>query len=332
MLGSVSSYLFAPLGKHALGILRICLVSYLSIFELPALMLVLHGVHEIPAEFMNPSIILSILPYELAPESDIYLKVVLELLAALAVFGAFTRLSLVLFSGGWLYLSAVASAWGWHDHGPSLIVQVLLVMAFAPGIDAYSIDRTLRKRHLRGEERRRWLVASNEPAWGLKLILCLIAFFYFASGATKMYNAGFRWLDGNTLGFYLSGRSVSSHIQQYVAVEGKPSQTFRDGIGLESYIYGARPTEFAKHLAGDARIMLAGTIAAVALELFMPLILLGPGFCFVLLSIAATFHIGVYYLMGIPFISWIVLDLCLAYGAFRKLTSSDKSGNGQIKE
>ena len=321
--------LFSRLGSHPLGLLRFCLVGYLSLVELPRLLMSLAAANEIAAEFRHTPWILNYLPLPFPmPAEDIQLfGLGLLLLGILASLGVFTRVTLGLFSLGWIYLSASDSAWGWHDHGPSLICQVLLVLCFAPGAAAHSIDRYLwRRSRAAGESVDSYIGDRQAKRWGLTLILCLVALFYFTSGASKLRFGGMRWIDGSTLSFYLSGKSLSSHIQQLSGRESIPSdQKWRDGIGVDYYLYGARPNAIAKRLADSKPIMVVASISAVLIELLMPLILFSRRARALLLPAAAGFHIGVYYLMGISFLSWVVLDLCLALWSESEIVSESQS-------
>ncbi len=306
-----SHFWFAPVELLPLGILRIVLIGYLF-FTLPERFLVLHWSQDMPQEFMVLGLALrySPIPYPLIDPWIEYFEIALRILGALATLGIFTRISLGFFTIGYWYLAAVDSAWGWHDHGPSLVAQVLLVLCIAPGVSALSIDRFFLNRS--STLRNRLGIGLVGKRWGFQMIFVLLSLFYFTSGFSKLRYGGVQWMNGETLSFYLSGKSVSNRIQQYgSSASVTPDEKWRDGVGLDHYLYGARPSLLAKQIA-DSKILCAIlAIGTIFFEMFFILILLGGPLRDLLLICGAVFHASIYFLMGISFFPWILIELCL---------------------
>lgn len=310
----LNSLFFGSEKIYQLALLRFALVAYL-VFELPGHFFNLHGALSMPAEFMNPGIFLrySPLPFPIPElEIDTYHTIMIEL-GALAALGFLTRISLFLFTLGYAHLLAIESAWGWHDHGPSLVAQVLLLLCFAPGTTSYSIDslwRAVKKRregdfwkHFSGAEVKRW---------GFVTLLLLVSTFYFTSGLSKLRYGGTYWPNGKTLSFYLSGMSRSNHLQQYGSALNVPAALkWKDGYGLQFYIYGANPSPVAKQLAQEPGVAAFGAMGAVLLELLFPLIFLGRRIRSLILLASGIFHFCIYQFMGIAFFTWCIIDFSL---------------------
>lgn len=308
-------WLFGHGSPLCLGVLRILLIGYLTTC-IPQLVADVEAAGELPAEFMAPGVVLRWhpLPFPLPVHWIGGFQTVLMQVGLLASVGLFTRFTTFGFAFGYVYLEAVQSAWGWHDHGPSLVIQVVGVMPFLPGIDSLSLDR-LWRRVFRGDGSVRMasaLVGPTVPRWGVQLVLILVATFYFASGFAKLRISGLDWLDGHTLSFYMSGNSLSSRVQQLGTMSSVGSEDgWRDGIGLTHYLYGARPSGLARRMAEVPNLMAALSVATVALEVGFPLILAGGVLRTVLLLAGAAFHVAIYFLMGISFVPWAIIDFAM---------------------
>ncbi len=308
-------WLFRRQSPYCLGILRILLIGYLTT-RIPQLIADVEVAAELPAEFMAPGILLRWhpLPFPFPARWIGGFQTVMMQLGILAALGLFTRATGLLFAVGYIYLEAIQSAWGWHDHGPSLVVQVVAVMPFLPGVDSLSLDLVWRRlfRPRRGQPLAAALIGAAAPRWGVQLVLVLVATFYFASGFAKLRISGVEWMDGQTLAFYMSGNSLSSHIQQIGTLPSvDAAERWRDGIGLTHYLYGARPVDLARRMAEIPALMVVLSVATIALELAFPLVLAGGALRTGLLLSGACFHLSIYYLMGISFFPWTVIDFAM---------------------
>lgn len=300
-------------------LIRVFLIGYLLI-DLPDHFMGLHGVGGLPEEFMARSFLVQKIPLPFPfPELhiDTYHTVMLEL-GCLVILGLFTRVALAIFTFGYAYLLGVESAWGWHDHGPSLIIQILAVLVIAPGLNCCSITnlwawarRRIQFKNIEFDTRRDFIGAA-QPLWGFFLICILVSTFYLASGTSKLRFGGFHWLNGQPLAFYLSGISRSNQLQQYGSRVVVPaSERWRDGFGIDFYLYGANPSSLGKYIGADPLYRKVGACAATFFEILYPLMLFGGRFRFFMCLSAALFHLSVISLMGISFMPWVVLNFCL---------------------
>ena len=312
---------------HSLGLLRLLLIAYLTT-QVPDLVADVEAAGRLPREFMEPGLLLRLhpLPFPMPSHWIGGFQLVMIQLGVLAALGFLTRFSVLGFALGYAYLKAVQSAWGWHDHGPSLVVQILFVLPFLPGITSLSADNL--RRRLFGSPSDVSFVSSMigppVPRWGVVLVMVLVATFYFASGFTKIRTSGLAWMDGHTLQFYMNGNSLSSRLQQYgTSPAVTESERWKDGVGLTHYLYGARPSPLAREMAESPALMAALSVATIVLELAYPLILVGGLVRATLLLSGMIFHLSIFLLMGIAFFPWVVVDFCLInWSAFRALGSS----------
>lgn len=313
---SIDRWLFTAESPVHLGLVRIFLIGYLTT-QLPELVADAEAAGALPRAFMEPGILLAVhpLPFPFPSEWIGGLQTVMTQLGILAAAGFLTRLTTFLFAFGYAYLVAVQSAWGWHDHGPSLVVQVLLVLAFLPGITSLSLDNLRRRLFDKKSSPSSWMGAalgSPVPRWGSLLVLMLVATFYFASGAAKLRSSGLAWMDGHTLAFYMSGNSLSSRLQQLGTLpELDRDETWRDGVGLTHYLYGARPSALARRMAQSRPLMVGLSVATIVLETLYPLILVGGVVRALFLLSGVAFHLSILFLMGISFMPWVIIDLCM---------------------
>ncbi|MCB0336148.1 MAG: HTTM domain-containing protein [Bdellovibrionales bacterium] len=273
---------------------------------------------------MNKGLWLTVspIPVPLTPDWVNLFHIVVFNVGLMAAFGVFTRVSLIVFTVCYGHMVALESAWGWHDHGPSLVIQVLLVMCIAPGITMLSVDKLV-KGYWKGKVSVAEICFAKIPAYGMQLILVLVVLFYTTAGVSKLRYGGLRWLDGETLSFYLAGKSKSNHVQQFGSIENpSPEQRWKDGVGLSHYLYGAKPSWFGQELSKQKTLCSLGAISSVVLELLAPIALFGGLMRRMYFVSTALFHLGIYALMGIPFLTWVLLDAVLALYPGRLLEDS----------
>ncbi len=102
------------------------------------------------------------------------------------------------------------------------------------------------------------LAGTPVPRWGTQLMLVLIVLLFFSAGVSKLRYSGLAWADGQTLSFYLDGgtglripdpesdgylapnSTWRKGFSQFVTSE-HPTDLWKDGVGLEGYLYRARP-------------------------------------------------------------------------------------------
>lgn len=235
-------------------------------------------------------------------------------LVVLSVIGLASRPALLALALIGLFARSVEVSQGVFDHESSLTTQVLVVLAFAPGTNSVSLERVIRWWRAGRKDLLGYLTAPYRP-WGVLLILGLLAITYTASGLSKLRFGGLRWLDGETLGFYLRGLTSGEAV--YVVGGGPP--TWRDDFGLEMYTYGnynfgnyhpAILGDIVDWMAHTPAVMITLSVATVLLEL-AGFLLFVPRLRSVLLVGYIGMHTTIGLLMGLPFVEYQVVCLLL---------------------
>ncbi len=315
-LGSLlDRFWFSNVDPWQLGILRIVLIGGLALPRISKSLNWLEWAAETPIELMQPVLAIRLLhlPYPMPQEMIGWFGIIVRTAGFCALFGIFTRVSLILFSLGFLYLAGGQSSWGFFAHTPSLPAQALLILAFAPGSDAWSLDRVFKTLGSREEKESFWnrLRGPLVSAWGLRLILVLLALTYFSAGLSKIRYSGLKWADGKTLGFYMNGSSISQLQQFSGPIRPSSKQLWKDGFGIENYLYATPGTKLSRRLAQNAGFMAILSVFTLVTELGFPLVLLGGFFQTIFLLAAASFHAGSHHLMGVNFDPWLYVCLIL---------------------
>lgn len=310
--------LFVPTLTQRLGLARIVLAAYVLFWRLPRDLRILWKARNAALELMEPAFLLKFipLPYPLTAEQCHVFSGVMTALGVCVLVGLFTRVSLFFFGLGLLYLGAGESSWGWVNHGNALLDLVIFSMAWIPGVTAWSMDRLFlwgwrRARSGPAESLLAALKGPPVPPWGMKLILLLVILVFFSAGLSKLRYSGLKWADGETLSFYLKGRSVASW-HQFAGSENVPAEAaWRDGFGLESHLYGSASSPRARRLAQNPFVMRTLSALTLLLELGMPLALLGGWFRTVFLLGNVVFLLSVESMMNIYFRPYLLISLLL---------------------
>jgi predicted DCC family thiol-disulfide oxidoreductase YuxK/uncharacterized membrane protein YphA (DoxX/SURF4 family) len=126
----------------------------------------------------------------------------------LALIGLWTNLALLVFAVGNVFMQAYFYSFGDYHHPEALMMITLSILALSPIGRVLSID-DLRLRLRLNVNRRRYEVpnildeASVFARWPLLLIGWIYALVYLSAAATKLRVAGFDWMNGYTLQYYL---------------------------------------------------------------------------------------------------------------------------------
>jgi uncharacterized membrane protein YphA (DoxX/SURF4 family) len=195
--------------------------------------------------------------------------------------GLRTRISAALFASANWFLVSHHGSYGDMFHEEIVLSMFLLFLALSPSGLRLSLDARLR----RSPPGR-----TDMAVWPLRLTQVLLAWSYFSNGVAKLAYSGLEWMNGYTLQGYLLHSSVQ---------------------------WGDRP--FGQWLAQQHDLSVALSIATVASELAFPLVLFSRRVRPILLAWAVTFHLGVYWSMGIPFLQHVVLFA--VFLDFRELAS-----------
>lgn len=182
-----------PASAFALGVVRAIVHGT---FLISVLFTSFSALGSLPATILRPTGAMKLLPWSfydrlLTPSGMLILKsaMVLSLLLGalgfLAVITTKTSFLLVLFYQGLL------RSFGHFNHDEMVAVYFLLVLAFTPCGDAFSIDSRLRKTRIQ-----RPLLAYAYP---ILLMQLLLAWTYFSSALIKLRVAGWKYLSADNL-------------------------------------------------------------------------------------------------------------------------------------
>ncbi len=272
---------------------------------------------QFPVALLNALGELSV-PYPIPEEYRAMVVAAFTLLLWTSLVGILTRPSLALLAVANLYFEGLHSSFGLFSHATSLPSLALLVLAAAPGSTSWSGDgvllwfwRNVRHRGSFKSDLFRSLAGPAVAPWGPRLILVLLAIVYFASGVSKLRHSGLQWADGETLNYYLSGKSITNWTQFVADPAVLLSQDWRDGVGVGAYLYRAIPTPPGVFIARHRALTCVLSILTLLFELGFPLVFCGRRWRIFFLLAGVGFHTGTAKLMGIPFWGYTVMYLAV---------------------
>jgi hypothetical protein len=303
---------FATTSRYHYGVFRIVFVS--AFFLVPSVISEvwagagqfsrvarLSALQDMPAELASPSLLLRILPLPVSPPS--WLGPAIVILALLAVVGIATRAALIGLALTYLYAGSILNSYGFIAHDTTLPMIVLLILAVAPGATSLSLTAYWRRRSMEGS----WTgLGAKLPVWPARLILVMLALVYFASGYAKVRETGIVWGDGQTLVSYATDPQPAPYFLQDPDAD-RP--TFRDGVGLESFLYTSGDPSWLLRAAAENDVLIAIMSAASLLwELTFPLVLFWRRLLPWYLGLGVVFHAAV--TLGFGLYSFYTYPLC----------------------
>ena len=210
------------------------------------------------------------------------LRVPVVLAIALSAAGLGGRLPMLVAGlGSFLMVGAYLSGTGTgHSWYVAIVAMVVLGLTHQP--TAWSLDGVLARRWRRYPFGRG---ARDTSAVGLKLILAYAVFTLFAGGCAKLIEAGWRWMDGESIRYYL-------------LAHGAPK--------------GAIGRELTELVLDHAWIAVAISVLAVVVELCSVVPLFVPGLRLIyFVVLAGGFHLATYLLMLPEFFPQLVTYVLL---------------------
>ena len=152
---------------------------------------------------------------------------------------------------GALLLTTYRSSWGQLLHFENLFVLLLMVVAFSPAADAWSLDARRRRRDATAPPSGIGPDPDGSTAygWPLQLACVVVVTTYLVAGVAKLRYGGVGWTSGDTL---------ANHVASSAA-------------RLE--LFGATPAPFAASALRHGWLLTPAAVATVALELLAPLAL-----------------------------------------------------------
>jgi hypothetical protein len=151
---------------------------------------------KLPVTILRPTGLMKLLPWSfydrmLTPTGMTALKSAMLLSLLFSTIGYFTsfstKLSLLLV----VFYQGLVRSFGHYNHDEMLAVYFLVILAFSPCGDAFSLDHWLRRR--RREQ------PSLAYAYPILLMQLLMAWVYFSSALVKLRVTGFRYLSADNL-------------------------------------------------------------------------------------------------------------------------------------
>ena len=290
-------YWFTSTNRYQYGLFRILLVGGLFLVAWDAWNFYgLEGITRAPVEFTQPVFLAQVFhfPISIPPEWLSPLRWILRILVFTSFIGLGTRPSLIALAGLNLYLNTLLNSFGFIDHATTLPSLVLVVLAFAPGVDQLSVDSLITYVRKKGLVRppKLSLFEGSFPIWPANLILVIMAFAYFTSGFSKVRFGTVAWMDGQTLAAYLSEPHPVDYFS--AALNAPDSAKWKDGAGLVSFIYSTgQPTPLAKSLAQIPLAMLLLSSFSVLWEITFPIVLVFRRLLPLYLLGGIAFHVGI---------------------------------------
>jgi len=123
-----------------------------------------------------------------------------------ALIGLFTNVSLLVFAWANVFLQAFKYSFGEFHHPEGVMMIGLVVLALSPSGRALSVDAWVRRRRRGGAgvaEAGPTEATSSLARWPLLVIRWVLALAYFSAAFHKLRVAGFDWMNGHTLQYYI---------------------------------------------------------------------------------------------------------------------------------
>ena len=182
-----------PTQASALGAIRALLFGFVF---LEILRTDFGDLGRLPTTVMRPTGTMQLVPWRvydglLTPEGMIAFKAVLLFSLAAAAFGYFDASSAKIAALLFLFYEGLVRSFGHFNHDEMPVVYILLVLAFTPCADGFSLDALLR-----GVRQRSGVVVYGYP---ILLMRLLVAGSYFTSALIKMRVAGLSYFNPDNL-------------------------------------------------------------------------------------------------------------------------------------
>jgi len=151
---------------------------------------------QLPVTILRPTGLMKLLPWSfydrlLTPTGITLLKAAMLLSLLFSTIGYFTSLSTKLSLLLVIFYQGLVRSFGHYNHDEMLAVYYLVVLAFVPCGDAFSLDHWTRRKRVEQPS-----VAYTYP---ILLMQLLMAWVYFSSALIKLRVAGLKYLSADTL-------------------------------------------------------------------------------------------------------------------------------------
>lgn len=269
---------FAPAPAKKLAALRIAVGAFALLYTILRLP-ELAAVAQLPAASFQPVGLARLLPGPLPAPAVLAIAIAACVLLAAFTAGLAYRVTAPLAALALLWTFTMRSSWGQLFHTEDLLVLHVIALACAPAADAWALSRPRAP-------------AEAGYGWPIRLLAVLTCATYLVAGIAKLRLAGLDWLSGDQL-------------RDQIAVDN-----------LRKVLLGDGSAPLAAPLLGHPRLLAAGAVIALTVELTAPLALLGGKIARAWAVSAWLFHVAVvlamwvvfpYPLLGVPFLPLILL-------------------------
>lgn len=179
-----------------------------------------------------------------------------------------------------LYVYGLPQNFGKINHGSSLLVISLFVIAWARAADVWSFDAWFRRWR---QKRPASVPHSGEYRWPLQFVLLLVVTMYGAAGVAKLTASGWDWALSDSMRLLL----------------------------LRHHFTHSPPTNLGVWIADFPLLCQVLALSALVLELAAPLALFGKWLRRIVLPGLALLQLSIWLLMGVFFENMIPVFLCL---------------------
>jgi hypothetical protein len=264
LLRALDRWLFAPVPRERLALLRLAIGGYAWIYLLARARDLLAPA-QFPASAFAPLGIVSLLDAPL-PAAALYAVYGLSVLSgALFVLGAAYRSVAPVFALCLLWVLSYRHSWGMIFHTDNLLVLHVSLLALAPAADAYAYPR----RAAGGD--------SLHNGWVVRALCLVTCAAYVVAGVAKLELSGIRWAGGSAL-------------REQIAYDA-----------LRKIELGSVHSPLGPWLLPHRWLFAPLSVFSLAAELLAPLALLGGRWAASWCLGAWLFHLGVLATMAIVF-------------------------------
>lgn len=183
----------APTSPSALGMIRAFVCAF---FLANVLLTSFQALGRLPSTLLRPTGLMQLLPWTLydsllTPPGMLGFKILLVLSLTLGATGMFTTWTTKISALLVLFYEGLLRSYGHFNHDEMPALYILLVLAFSPCGDAFSLDSRLRERGTRAH--------AFIYSYPIILMRALVAWSYFSSALIKLRVAGIGYLSPDNL-------------------------------------------------------------------------------------------------------------------------------------
>jgi hypothetical protein len=209
---SWNKFWFSPAAYFDLAVVRIIAVLVQVVYMVAEQFSDLQYVYTLPATTYRPLPVLHLFVFAWGfhsppPSQVVFALYGIVLLCGFAsLVGLFTRVVLVIFALGSLFLQAFVFSFQQYHHPEAIMIIALLALALGPSGQVLSVDSALR-RWRQGQAQTVPLLDYSSPyaGWPVLFIQCIYPLVYISAAVAKLaYNHyTLDWANGYTLQYYL---------------------------------------------------------------------------------------------------------------------------------